>query len=318
MYPVPTILRSYLDVLLSANVWTQKELLRTFKYVNEKQMIQLMLKIFSSCKFEVLTHGNMTKKESIALSQRAYAIITGDRLPMDMNQYLMLNQYRDVQLINGTTEYSLIHDQHENHGFLLYHQVGLVDLTLEAQLELFHQIISEPYFNQIRMAEQLAYVTFVKVKFTSCGSLGLLILIQSAYSLQYIESRVDAFLESLEVSLFDLYYICIDWSFSLTCVLYYIFYKLFSTHTYKQEILQTLKQEEFIKEKNALITKLSEEPKSLFAMSTKLWWEIISSQYIFDRDKRLISILKKIELNDIIHLYQVRERKRRKKEKDNS
>ena len=66
-----------------------------------------------------------------------------------------------------------------------------------------------------------------------------------------------------------------------------------------------MKADEFTKEKNALITKLSEKPKSMFGLSWQLWCEITIGQYVFDRNDRLVEILKKVTQTDILALYQV-------------
>ena len=67
-----------------------------------------------------------------------------------------------------------------------------------------------------------------------------------------------------------------------------------------------MKPDEFTKEKNALITKISEKPKSMFGLSWQLWREILIGQYIFDRDDRLVEVLKKVKHSDILSLYRVR------------
>lgn len=152
---------------------------------------------------EVLAHGNVGKEEAIQLSEKFCQKLTKNKPPCPMNPFYLYDCNRDVQLPFGTTEFAVSNANHENHGFLLYHQVSLQNLPQQALLELMHQLISEPYFNQIRMAEQLAYVTFVTLKVTMSGTMGLNILIQSAYSLKHLQSRVDAFLESLEVTLSD-------------------------------------------------------------------------------------------------------------------
>ena len=72
-----------------------------------------------------------------------------------------------------------------------------------------------------------------------------------------------------------------------------------------QNIFSSMKAEEFNKEKNALITKISEKPKSMFGFSFQLWREITLGQYIFDRDDKLVDILKKIKMSDILLLYRV-------------
>lgn len=66
-----------------------------------------------------------------------------------------------------------------------------------------------------------------------------------------------------------------------------------------------MQQDEFNKERSALITKISEKPKSMFGLSYQIWREILIGQYIFDRDARLLEYLRRIRLKDILSLYRV-------------
>jgi len=185
-----------------SNIWTAEELLLVFPHVDGEKAIALMKCIFANCQVETFCHGNVNKEDSIVLSKKVMHMITNGQKLCPMSDYIMFDQYRDVQLPIGTSEMSLKHEQHESNGVIMFQQVGLQDCIKQlARLQLLHKMIQEPWFNQIRMAEQLAYVTFATLKMSSGGSMGLCFLIQSAYSLHYLESRIDAFLDSLEVCL---------------------------------------------------------------------------------------------------------------------
>lgn len=267
-WPISTMLYMYLDNILTANCWTFNELIEAFPHATDDKIMPLMRSIWSNCQVEVLAHGNIDQAEAVQLASKVSQLLNSNSQlkPYFSSLHLLYDKNRDIHL-PGTCEYALTNAFHENHGFLVHYQMGILNLQQQALLELMHQIISEPYFNQIRMSEQLAYVTFVSPKFTACGSVGLDILIQSAYELKYIESRVDAFLNSLE------------------------------------DHLKKMPLEVFNKERDALITHISEKPKQMFSLSWILWKEILLSQYVFNRNTKLVAYLKRFKPSDILELY---------------
>ena len=65
-------------------------------------------------------------------------------------------------------------------------------------LELFAQIISEPCFTVLRTTEQLGYIVFSGIRRTN-GAQGLRIIVQSDKHPQYVEERIETFMESMQV-----------------------------------------------------------------------------------------------------------------------
>ena len=102
-------------------------------------------------------------------------------------------------------------------------------------------MIREPTFDELRTKQQLGYVVLV-TRWDSCGSVGFRFLVQSEREPVYLESRVDAFLE-----------------------------------TYKQQLAAT-PIEEFEKQKEGLISKKLEKLENLYS-ETSRFWSRISSGY---------------------------------------
>lgn len=139
-------------------------------------------------------------------------------------------------------------------------------------LELFCQIISEPCFNTLRTKEQLGeskqqlepllpvmlsstpaspqtppgYIVFSGPRRAN-GVQGLRFIIQSEKAPHYLESRVEAFLRTME------------------------------------KTLEEMNEEAFQKHIQALAIRRLDKPKKLSAECAKYWGEIISQQYNFDR-----------------------------------
>jgi insulysin len=91
----------------------------------------------------------------------------------------------------------------------IYYQAGLQSTESNMLLELLAQIISEPCFNILRTKEQLGYIVFSGIR-KSNGAHGLRIIIQSDKHPQYVEKRIDAFLDSMLVGLLDCTIICFN------------------------------------------------------------------------------------------------------------
>merc|ERR1712037_299718 len=132
--------------------------------------------------------------------------------------------------------------------------------------ELFGQIINEGCYNQLRTQEQLGYIVFSGVR-RSNGAQGFRVIVQSERHPEYLDSRIEAFLGSLEKSLGE------------------------------------LEEEEFKKQVEALATKRLERPKKLSVRNGRYWSEILSQHYNFDRDAVEVEVLRGLTKEDVLTFY---------------
>lgn len=88
----------------------------------------------------------------------------------------------------------------KNSCTLKYYQCGLQNTKTKALVELFLQIISEPLFTTLRQKEKLGYLIEKKVRI-DYSVLGFTILVQSSKHPQYIEERIDHFIDTMKVNL---------------------------------------------------------------------------------------------------------------------
>ncbi|KAJ7399584.1 insulin-degrading enzyme-like protein [Pitangus sulphuratus] len=99
------------------------------------------------------------------------------------------------------------------------------------------------------------------------GIQGLRFIIQSEKPPHYLESRVEAFLKTME------------------------------------KCIEDMTEEAFQKHIQALAIRRLDKPKKLSAECAKYWGEIISQQYNFDRDNIEVAYLKTLTKDDIIQFY---------------
>lgn len=134
-----------------------------------------------------------------------------------------------------------------NSGIIYNVQIGSpTDSKLRAQLQLFSQIAKEPTFDTLRTKEQLGYIVMSGMT-ESAGSLNFRFLVQSEKKPDYVETRIEAFM---------------DW---------------LKTH------IESLSEEDFEKQKGSLIAKKEERPKNLGEETQRFLGRITDKYYEFDR-----------------------------------
>jgi insulysin len=139
-----------------------------------------------------------------------------------------------------------------NSGIIYNVQIGSpTDAKLRAQLQLFSQIAKEPTFDTLRTKEQLGYIVMSGMT-EQPGSLNFRFLVQSEKKPDYVETRIEAFM---------------DW---------------LKTH------LESLSEEDFEKQKGSLIAKKEQRPQNLGEETQRFLGRITDKYYEFDRRESVV------------------------------
>ncbi|KAK6481984.1 insulin-degrading enzyme-like isoform X1 [Huso huso] len=256
----------YLRLLMTEVAWTKDELKEALDDVTLPRLKAFIPQLLSRLHIEALLHGNITKQAALGMMQ-----MVEDKLiehahikPLLPSQLI---RYREVQVPDGGWfVYQQRNEVHNNCGIEIYYQTDMQNTHENMLLELFCQIISEPCFNTLRTKEQLGYIVFSGPRRAN-GVQGLRFIIQSEKAPHYLESRVEAFLKTMEKSI--------------------------------EEMLD----EAFQKHIQALAIRRLDKPKKLGAECAKYWGEIISQQYNFDRDNTEVAYLKTLTKENIMQFY---------------
>lgn len=121
-------------------------------------------------------------------------------------------------------------------------------LAMNVYADLLAAVMQEPAFNQLRTVEQLGYLVFTGAV-GSHQTRGLFVAVQSSVkSATYLQARVESF----------------------------------AAHTFAHH-LQSMTSEAFRKHVDALAFKKKIKPKRLSEATARIWAEIDSHQYMFDR-----------------------------------
>ncbi|KAI4812691.1 hypothetical protein KUCAC02_024059 [Chaenocephalus aceratus] len=249
----------YLRLLMTEVAWTKDELRDALDDVTLPRLKAFIPQLLSRLHIETLLHGNITKESALGMMQMLEDTLIDQ-----------LTRYRELQVPDGGWYvYQQRNEVHNNCGIEIYYQTDMQSTNDNMLLELFCQIISEPCFNTLRTKEQLGYIVFSGPRRAN-GVQGLRFIIQSEKAPHYLESRVEAFLCTMEKS------------------------------------VEEMADEAFQKHIQALAIRRLDKPKKLSAECAKYWGEIISQQYNFDRDNTEVSYLKTLTKENVMHFYRER------------
>jgi insulysin len=196
---------------------------------------------------ELYAHGNLYKKDAMHLTDLIQSTLNPRPLPQTQwpvnralifppgSNYVYQRTLKDPANVNHCIEYLLFTGDKG-------------DRVVRAKTLLLDQMVNEPAYDQLRTKEQLGYIVFSGARNLST-QYGFRFLIQSERLPQYLESRVDAFIE------------------------------LFS------EQLQEMNDEEFEAHKRSLIVRRLKKLENLDAESSKHWSQIATEYLDFDIGK---------------------------------
>uniref|UniRef100_A0A671RBP9 Insulin-degrading enzyme n=1 Tax=Sinocyclocheilus anshuiensis TaxID=1608454 RepID=A0A671RBP9_9TELE len=256
----------YLRLLMTEVAWTKDELRDALDDVTLPRLKAFIPQLLSRLHIEALLHGNITKQSALGMMQMLEDTLIehAHTKPLLPSQLI---RYREVQVPDGGWYvYQQRNEVHNNCGIEIYYQTDMQNTHENMLLELFCQIISEPCFNTLRTKEQLGYIVFSGPRRAN-GVQGLRFIIQSEKAPHYLESRVEAFLKTMEKS------------------------------------VEEMGEEAFQKHIQALAIRRLDKPKKLAAECAKYWGEIISQQYNFDRDNIEVAYLKTLTKENIMKFY---------------
>ncbi|KAM3862520.1 insulin-degrading enzyme isoform 2-T2 [Diretmus argenteus] len=256
----------YLRLLMTEVAWTKDELREALDDVTLPRLKAFIPQLLSRLHIEALLHGNITKESALSMIQMLEDTLIehAHTKPLLPSQLI---RYREVQVPDGGWYvYQQRNEVHNNCGIEIYYQTDMQTTHDNMLLELFCQIISEPCFNTLRTKEQLGYIVFSGARRAN-GVQGLRFIIQSEKAPHYLESRVEAFLRTMEKS------------------------------------VEEMNEEAFQKHIQALAIRRLDKPKKLAAECAKYWGEIISQQYNFDRDNIEVAYLKTLTKENVMQFY---------------
>jgi insulysin len=204
--------------------------------------------LLSQMHLEVYVHGNLYKEDALRLTDMVESTLRPRTLPRSQwpilrslilppgSNYLFKRTLKDEANVNHCIEY------------MLY--IGnRADRKLKARTLLIDQIVHEPAFDQLRTKEQLGYIVYSSLRATAT-TLGFRFIIQSEKAPDYLEARIEGFLDTYAAT------------------------------------LTAMDDTEFENHKRSLIVKRLEKLKNLDQETSRHWNHISNEYYDFDAGKQ--------------------------------
>jgi len=246
-------------------IWTSKEKLAELEPMTADDVQSFVPEMLSRAYIQALAHGNLFKDDAINMMTLAERIL-GPRALTPAERITP----RCLLLPEGGNfvyETAVPNKDNVNSALTYYCQIGdVLDSRLRATSSLLAQIAHEPCFNQLRTKEQLGYIVS-SVHWPMTGTMGLRILVQSERDPVYLESRVEAFLDTLKVT------------------------------------LEEMDESEFEKQKQSLIDKKREKIKNIGEEASRFWNAIDSGYCDFVRRETDAAILETVTRQEVLEVF---------------
>ena len=247
-----TQIGDYVSWLTSEHEYVVEQLSVELPAITAEDVRSYHKQVLSQLHIEAHVHGNLYKEDALKLTDMIESILKPRILPKEEwpimrslafppgSNYLYKKMLKDPANVNHCLEYYL-------------HIGDKGDRSIRAITQLLDQILHEPAFDQLRTKEQLGYIVFSGLR-GSATTYGFRFIIQSERTSEYLESRIDLFLQS------------------------------------QAKAIQEMADASFESHKRSVVVKRLEKLKNLDQETGRHWTQISNEYYDFEAGKSLISV----------------------------
>lgn len=257
---------SYTQWLTNDGGYIVEERLAEMSSVTLEDVRAFVPAMLSQFHIEALVHGNLYQEDAFKMTDLAERILKPGTLPVSqwpVRRSMLFPPGSDVVYRQNLKDPSNV-----NHCIEYFLSIGdIKDRERYAQLLLLAQMTDEPAFDQLRTQEQLGYVVFSgpSLQLTTAG---YRILIQSEKSCEYLEERIDAFL-----------------------------------NTFKKE-LACMHVQEFESHKLSVINRRLEKMKNLNQETGRFWQHISNEYYNFEQVYNDVEHIKPLTKESMMNFFE--------------
>ncbi|MDL0430206.1 insulinase family protein [Marinobacter sp. TBZ242] len=247
----------FIQSLLIEGAWSTEEKLRAAREVTLDELESFAEAFLSEVDPVLLVHGNMTQASALNLNNRIHAMV------LDDSRLTTVERSRVRSLPEEETVLPLEVD-HPDTGYTLYVQGDNTGFQERAAFRLLGQIISSPFYEELRTTRQLGYIVYATpFEMLETPALGFVVQSPGANG-EEINQAVREF--SLEF----------------------------------RETLANLSDEELEREKQAVISKLMEQDRRLGEISERYWREIDRGATDFNSREKLADAVNSVSRDTLI------------------
>ena len=208
----------------------------------------------------MLAHGNLTEASALNLARQVKAMV------LDGRERTTVERSNIRQLPEGQTR-AVLDVAHQDTGYTLYLQGNDTSYEERARFRLLAQIVSSPFYEEIRTTRQLGYIVYATAfEMLETPALGLVVQSPEADA-QAIDQAVQAFSADFE------------------------------------DQLTELDENRLNREKQAVISQLLQQDRQLGEVSGRYWREIDRNNEDFDSREQLADAIRKVSLEDLQKTY---------------
>ncbi|MDX1633599.1 MAG: insulinase family protein [Marinobacter sp.] len=252
---------NFLQSALIQGTWTTDEKLAAARDVSLEELKAFSGRFLDQLDPVMLTHGNLTLASALNLSRLTRAVVLEDTEMVTVNR----SGVRDLPA--GETEVSL-QVEHPDTGYLLYLQGSNTEMETRARYRLLGQIVSSPFYEEIRTTRQLGYVVYATpYEMLETPALGFVIQSPEATG-PALDQAVREFSGQF------------------------------------RQTLTGLTDAELEREKQAVVSRLLEQDRTLSEVSERYWREIDRNQTGFNSRELLADAVQRTGLDQLQALYE--------------
>jgi secreted Zn-dependent insulinase-like peptidase len=241
----------FIQTSLIEGAWPTDAKLRAAREVSFEELQSFSEALLSQVDPVMMAHGNLTEASTLNLARQIDAIVLGN------SELVRVARSQVRQLPDNETLVSIDVD-HPDTGYTLYMQGDNTSFEERARFRLLAQIISSPFYEEIRTNRQMGYIVYATpFEMLETPALGFVVQSPSASPAE-IDQAVQEFSNSFE------------------------------------ETLSALTAERLDREKQAVISKLLERDRQLGEISSRYWREIDRGMDTFDSRQQLANSIKQV------------------------
>ncbi|MEP3823866.1 MAG: insulinase family protein [Marinobacter sp.] len=250
----------FIQTALLNGTFPVSEKLAAAKAVTLDELIQFGSDFTKAMDPVMLAHGNLTEATALNLAKQVHAVV------LHSSDHVQVPRSRVRQLPAGETE-AVLSVEHPDTGYTLYLQGKNRSYEERARYRLLAQIVSSPFYEDIRTTKQLGYIVYATAfEILETPALGLVVQSPEASGAE-IDGAVNGFAERFKLRLAE------------------------------------LSPEQLNREKQAVISKMMARDRQLGDVSGRYWREIDRENDQFDSREKLAAAIRDVSLDELISTF---------------
>lgn len=250
----------FVQTALIEGAWSTDAKLRAAREVTFDELLSFSEQAFSQVDPVMMAHGNLTEASALNLARQINAIVLRN------SETTQVDRSQVRQLPDQQTEVSLKVD-HPDTGYTLYMQGDNTSFEERARFRLLAQILSSPFYEEIRTNRQLGYIVYATpFEMLETPALGFVVQSPSA-SYTEIDQAIRKFADGFEKN------------------------------------LAGLTEKQLAREKQAVVSKLLEKDRQLGEISSRYWREIDRGAENFNSREQLAEAVKNVSRQELLDTF---------------